>query len=107
MTLRVARKDVDICTGHDACPPRKAIEGSPDVSLEGHAVVRVGDLWEAHGCPTHPKHPGRVEQAYEDVTVNGLPVVRMGDSLDCGGRVQTGSDALYAGGKPAKDRKAV
>ena len=98
MSLLVARKDVDICTGHDACPPRKAIEGSPDVFLEGHAVVRLGDLWETHGCPAHSPHKGKVIQASDEVTVNGLPVVRIGDPLDCGSKVKTGSDALYAGG---------
>jgi uncharacterized Zn-binding protein involved in type VI secretion len=98
MTLLVARKDVDVCTGHDACPPRKAIEGSPDVFLDGHAVVRLGDLWESHGCPAHTPHKGRVVQASSEVTVNGLPVVRVGDPLDCGGTVKTGCEALYAGG---------
>lgn len=98
MSLLVARKDVDVCTGHDNCPPRKAVEGSPDVFLEGHAVVRIGDKWEAHGCPAHPKHEGHVSQGSDEVTVNGLPVVRIGDPLDCGGNVKTGSDNLYAGG---------
>lgn len=99
MTLLVARKDVDVCTGHDDCPPRKAVEGSPDVFIDGHAVVRLGDLWEAHGCPRHARHEGRVMQASDEVTINGLPVVRVGDPLDCGGNVKTGSEALYAGGK--------
>jgi uncharacterized Zn-binding protein involved in type VI secretion len=108
MTLLVARKDVDICTGHDACPPRKAVEGSPDVFLDGHAVVRLGDLWEEHGCPKHSKHPGRVVQASTEITVNGLPVVRVGDPLDCGGTVQTGCEALYAGGKlSSKDPNGI
>ncbi len=98
MSLLVARKDVDICTGHDACPPRKAIEGSPDVFLEGHAVVRLGDHWESHGCPAHSPHKGKVIQASDEVTVNGLPVVRIGDPLDCGSKVKTGSEGLYAGG---------
>jgi uncharacterized Zn-binding protein involved in type VI secretion len=98
MSLLVARKDVDICTGHDACPPRKAIEGSPDVFLEGHAVVRLGDAWDTHGCPAHSPHKGKVVQASDEVTVNGLPVVRIGDPLDCGSKVKTGSDLLYAGG---------
>jgi uncharacterized Zn-binding protein involved in type VI secretion len=98
MSLLVARKDVDICTGHDACPPRKAVEGSPDVFLEGHAVVRLGDLWDTHGCSAHSPHKGKVIQASDEVTVNGLPVVRIGDPLDCGSKVKTGSADLYAGG---------
>ncbi len=98
MTLLVARKDVDICTGHDACPSRKAVEGSPDVFIDGHPVVRLGDLWASHGCPAHAPHQGRVMQASDEVTVNDLPVVRVGDPLDCGGVVKTGSEALYAGG---------
>jgi len=97
MTLLVARKGVDTCSGHDDCPPRKAVEGSPDVFIDGHAVVRVGDLWEEHEGSGHSKHQGRVQQASEDITVNGLPVVRVGDPLDCGGTVQTGSEGLYAG----------
>jgi uncharacterized Zn-binding protein involved in type VI secretion len=98
MSLLVARKDVDICTGHDACPSRKAVEGSPDVFLEGHAVVRVGDVWEAHGCSQHSSHEGKVIQGSDEVTVNGLSVVRIGDPLDCGSTVKTGSDSLSAGG---------
>ena len=107
MTLLVARKDVDVCTGHDACPPRKAVEGSPDVFLEGHAVVRLGDAWETHGCPAHPPHKGHVAQASDEVTVNGLPVVRIGDPLDCGGKVKTGSDGLYAGGGLTAETEAA
>jgi len=107
MTLLVARKDVDICTGHDACPSRKAIEGSPDVFIDGYAVVRLGDAWEAHGCPAHAPHQGRVMQASDEVSVNGLPVVRVGDPLDCGGVVQTGSEALYAGGKLTSAKEAA
>ncbi len=98
MTLLVARKGIDTCTGHDACPPRKAVEGSPDVFLEGHAVVRLGDAWETHGCSAHPPHDGKVVQASSEVFVNGLPVVRIGDPLDCGSKVKTGADVLYAGG---------
>src|SRR5262249_20391235 len=98
MTLLVARKDVDECTGHDDCPPRKPVEGSPDVFLDGHAVVRLGDRWASHHCARHSPHEGRVMQASDEVTVNGMPVVRVGDPLDCGGRVKTGSEALYAGG---------
>ena len=106
MTLLVARKDVDTCTGHDACPPRKAVEGSPDVFLDGYAVVRLGDKWEAHGCPVHPPHAGHVAQASSEVTVNGLPVVRVGDPLDCGGVVQTGAAVLYAGGALTAQKEA-
>jgi uncharacterized Zn-binding protein involved in type VI secretion len=99
MSLFVARKDVDECTGHDDCPPRKAVEGSPDVFIDGHAVVRVGDRWESHGCPAHPPHVGKVVQGSDEVSVNGIPVARIGDPLDCGSKVRTGSEALYAGGK--------
>lgn len=105
MTLHVARKGVDECSGHDDCPPRKAVEGSPDVFLDGHAVVRLGDRWEPHSCPVHGRHEGRVEQASADVTVNGLPVVRRGDPLDCGGHVKTGCAALYAGGALTEKKK--
>jgi uncharacterized Zn-binding protein involved in type VI secretion len=99
MTLLVARKGVDESSGHDDCPPRKAVEGSPDVFLEGHAVVRLGDLWEEHECEEHDAHEGRVIQASSEVTINGKPVVRVGDVLDCGCVVKTGARALYAGGK--------
>jgi uncharacterized Zn-binding protein involved in type VI secretion len=99
MTLLVARKGVDEHDGHDDCHPGKAIEGSPDVFLEGFAVVRLGDLWEEHDCPEHESHQAKVIQASSEVTVNGLALVRVGDVLDCGCRVKTGAKALYAGGK--------
>jgi uncharacterized Zn-binding protein involved in type VI secretion len=95
----VARKGVDECSGHDDCPPRKAVEGSPDVFLEGHAIVRVGDLWEPHGGPDHPDHDSAAEEGSDEIFINGKAVVRVGDCLDCGSVVKSGSMALFAGGK--------
>ncbi|MDC0743047.1 PAAR domain-containing protein [Polyangium mundeleinium] len=96
---QVARKGIDECSGHDGCPPRKAIEGSPDVFLDGHAIVRVGDLWEPHDGPDHPHHDSVAEEGSDEIYVNGKAVVRVGDCLDCGSVVKTGSMALFAGGK--------
>jgi len=98
-TLFVALVEKDICTGHDACKSRIALEGSPDVFIDGKPVVRVGDRWEMHGCPAHPAHNGVVTQGSDEVSLNGMPVARIGDPLNCGSKVKTGTPAVYAGGK--------
>ncbi len=82
----------DLCTGHDACPPRPALAGSPDVTIDDRKAVRVSaDAFVPHGCPGHAPHPGKVQRGSSSVTINDLPAARVGNPLDCGGEVQTGS----------------
>lgn len=46
--LNQIRKGVDNCTGHECFPPRPAIEGSPNVFVNGIAAVRLADRYAVH-----------------------------------------------------------
>jgi uncharacterized Zn-binding protein involved in type VI secretion len=84
----------DLCTGHPAAPPRPAVQGSPDVTLNDRPCLRRTDLLAPHG---NPPHPGHVEQGLATVTVNDLPAARVGDPVDCGGSMSTGSPNVVIG----------
>ena len=70
----------DNCSGHDACPPRPLIEGSPNVFTNGRNAGRVG----AQGSQT--------------VFINGKQAGRIGDPVSCGSVVAEGSPNVYIGG---------
>ncbi|MBA8903642.1 MULTISPECIES: PAAR domain-containing protein [unclassified Phyllobacterium] len=92
-----ARLD-DIGSGHDChFPPTNAIEGSPDVIINGKNAVRVGDAYAPHGCPScpAPSHGRALAVGSPTVFINGRPAGRIGDAIDCGGVAQTGSDNVF------------
>lgn len=84
----------DVGSGH-AChfPPTDAVEGSPDVIVNGKPAVRVGDAYAPHACPTcpEPEHGRKLASGSPTVFVNGRAVGRVGDAIDCGGKATTGS----------------
>jgi uncharacterized Zn-binding protein involved in type VI secretion len=88
----------DIGAGH-AChfPPSPAIEGSPDVEIDGKPAMRVGDAYAPHACPTcpAPPHPRRLAVGSPTVFINGRPAGRVGDAIDCGGSAATGSRTVF------------
>lgn len=88
----------DVCTGHDACPARVNIEGSPNVFVNSLAVHRVGDAWAAHGCAVHPAHTGIAVTGSNTVYVNKKQLCRIGDLISCGSSMATGSGNVFAGG---------
>lgn len=88
----------DIGSGHSChFPPTKAIEGSPNVFVNGKQAVRVGDAYAAHGCPSCPvpSHSRTLAAGSPTVFINGRPAGRIGDAIDCGGVAQTGSDNVF------------
>ena len=90
----------DLCTGHQTCgcPPRPALQGSPDVTVDDKKALRVDvDTFVPHGCPAHPPHPGVAKRGSSTVTINDRPAARVGDPVDCGGAVQTGSSDVDIG----------
>ncbi len=87
----------DTCTGHGSFPPRASIEASTDVIVNGKGAVREGDAWAVH-CSGKSCHGGSVSAGSSSVFVNGIPVARIGDPLDCGSSVATGSGNVSAGG---------
>ncbi len=93
----VTRKG-DICTGHGCFPPRPSTGASSDVFANGIAVHRQGDAWAVHGCPACVPHGGVLASGSSTVFVNGRQVGRIGDPVDCGSTVASGSADVFAGG---------
>lgn len=87
----------DICTGHGCFPPRPNIQASGDVFINGRGAHRQGDEWDSHCCGP-PCHGGSLAAGSSSVFVNGRPLGRIGDPVDCGSRVATGSSDVFAGG---------
>jgi len=94
----VTRKG-DSCTGHGCWPPRGSAQGSGDVFANSIAVHRQGDAWAPHTCPSMPEtHAGALASGSDTVFVNGRQVGRIGDPVDCGSSVASGSGDVFAGG---------
>ncbi len=88
----------DNSTGHGCFPGRPATAGSPDMTWNGAAAMRVGDPWATHCCGLSC-HSGVSTQGSPDTTVNGIPAVRVGDAISCGDAAGTGSpDSTINGG---------
>lgn len=85
----------DLCTGHGCWPSRPNIQASPDVYANGIAVHRQTDAWAVHCCP--PCHAGNLAEGSPTVFVNGLECGRIGDPVNCGSAVATGSPNVFAG----------
>jgi uncharacterized Zn-binding protein involved in type VI secretion len=60
--------------------------GSPDTTVNGLAVARVGDTYN---CPDHG--PNAITNGSPNVTANGQAVARVGDQTACGATLQGGS----------------
>lgn len=86
------------CSGHDCFPPRPNVEASPDVSINGLGVQRLGDGYMPHCCPDRGCHSAVVAQGSSTVSINGLPVARIGDPLSCPSVVAQGSQNVFVGG---------
>lgn len=106
MSANPAARLGDMGSGH-AChfPPTEAIEGSPNVFINGRPAVRLGDACASHTCPEHGgEHPRKLAEGSSSVFINGRPAVRLGDAIDCGGAMITGSGNVFIGdgrGTPA------
>lgn len=88
----------DNCTGHDMCPAKPLVEGSPTVFINGKAAGRKGDHYASHGCPVHPGHQDWIAEGSSTVFINGIPAGRIGDSVQIGGSVEEGSGDVFIGG---------
>lgn len=87
----------DANTGHDLCPPTTLASGSPNVTVNGIAVGRVGDPYAPHGCKSHPSHVGTIASGSATVFINGKAAGRVGDAVSCGGTVAAGSGNVDIG----------
>jgi len=88
-------RENDVCTGHGCWPSRPNSEWSTNVFVNGRGVHRQGDGWQVHCCP--PCHAGNLASGSSTVYVNGKQMGRIGDPVDCGSFVQTGSGDVFCG----------
>ena len=89
----------DVCTGHGCWPSRPNDQGSPNVFVNGRALHRVSDHWQAHTCPAIPEtHDSTLGSGSSTVYANGLSVGRIGDQVLCGSLIQSGSSNVFCGG---------
>jgi uncharacterized Zn-binding protein involved in type VI secretion len=91
----------DLTTGHGKYPPQAAFAGSENVFINGMPAMRAFDDWDGHSCSS-PEcyHDGTVIMVRNrTVFVNGLPLVTVGDALDCGSICAEGSPDVIVGGE--------
>lgn len=90
------RKDTDLSQGIDN-PPSLPIEGSPTVSINNKAAVRVGDKYAPH--PSGTSHQDRVaSQGSSTISFNNKPAHRANDNIDCGDKANSlGSSNVHIG----------
>lgn len=86
----------DTCTGHGPFPPRTNTTASTNVFINGLGAHRVTDGWAVHCAGSC--HDSVLASGSSTVFVNGLPLGRVGDAIECGSTIATGSDNVYAGG---------
>lgn len=86
----------DICllgdegTGHDGYSPRPNAEGDDYMTVNGRIVHCEGHAWGEHCNSNGSCHTGVLERGSSYYTVNGAPVGRVSDPVDCGSKVATG-----------------
>lgn len=66
-----------------------AVQGSPNVFINGQPAVRVGDVYQSEA---HPASSGSAT-----VNINGKPAVRIGDSVGGHASASTGSPNVFIG----------
>ncbi len=100
---------VDLCRGHDSCPPRAFATFSPNVFAEGFEVVREHDRLQDHGCPNHPPHGAVIHRGFPTVKVNGQPIGYVGAGVSCpSGEVSTGRPSVtVAAGESLRPEPSV
>ncbi|QXI51352.1 PAAR domain-containing protein [Pseudomonas alvandae] len=77
-----------VLVGHDhdcpLCGPTTVDSGTRNVTVNGHAVARVGDTL---GCGAV------ITSGSPSMTVNGQPVARVGDTTDHDGKLENGDSS--------------
>ncbi|NDV88800.1 PaaR repeat-containing protein [Aurantimonas aggregata] len=86
------------CTGHGCWPPRPNAAASPNVFVNGIALHRQGDAWNAHTCPQIPEtHASVLAAGSPTVFCNGKQAARTGDPVACGSAAAGGSPNVFIG----------
>lgn len=90
----------DSCSGHGCWPSRSNVQGSPNVYINGLPAHRYTDQWASHCCTVepYPCHSGSAGSGSPNVLVNGLPQCRIGDNVNCGSTMVSGSSNVFVNG---------
>lgn len=85
----------DLSTGH-GFPSRPNDEASTSSFTNGLGRHRVSDHWVEH-CQEGVCHDGHLQDGSAFLLTDGRKTGRIGDPIDCGDFVLTGSDTHFAG----------
>lgn len=94
--MPAACRKSDTASGHGCFPDSAAIGGSSNVGINGIAALRQSDAVAPHGCGKCTPHGRAVSGGSPTVFVNGRPLARLGDEIDCGGSMAAGSGDVFA-----------
>jgi RHS repeat-associated protein len=67
--------------------------GSDNVTFEGRYAARVTDVV---ACSKHSGAPEPLVEGSQTITINGLPLVRIGHSTHCSAKVNSGANSVWA-----------
>lgn len=82
----------DIGSAHESWPDTDVIEGSYNTDVNSLPVHCVGHAIREHGSPSpSPVHNRKLAEGSPNTDVNSRAVGRIGDPVDCGGLIVTGS----------------
>lgn len=87
----------DQCTGHGCFSPRPIVSASGNVNINGRGAARLTDALAVHCCGPSC-HDGKIAVGSGTVFVNGKPLARIGDDVNCGSVIAQGSGNVFAGG---------
>jgi len=85
----------DSSSGHSTFPPRTGISTVTNVKVNGKPPHLHGDLFVVHSNGTS-SHSGTAVASSTNVRINGKAVVRIGDSISCGGVIVGASGNTFS-----------
>ena len=100
MSKKPAGRLGDMGSSHGAWHPSPAVDGSPDVSINGRPALRMGDALAPHVKPKSPPHGRAMAEGFSSILINGKPACAVGHSISCGGKLSTGSPNVWFGNNP-------
>jgi len=85
----------DSSSGHGAFPPRTGVSTITNVLVNGKPPHVHGDAFAVHSDGTSA-HGGTAVASSSSVFINGKAVVRIGDSVSCGGVIVGSSGNVFS-----------
>lgn len=87
----------DVTSGHGPFPSRPSNEASPNVFINGIRAMRKTDRFVIH-CVGGSCHRLGMNSGSGSVFINNLDAIRIGDPVDCGEVMVSGSNNTFIGG---------